>query len=68
MITVTEEFDISMSETVYTVRVPKADVVAINLDALDRAQLMEPANTAADILLDLHTLAFRQLQQSDAQQ
>lgn len=68
MITVTEEFDISMSETVYTVRVPKADVVAINLDALDRAQLMEPANTAADILLDLHTLAFRQLQQSEAQQ
>lgn len=68
MITVTEEFDISMSETVYTVRVPKADVVAINLDALDRAQLMEPANTAADIFLDLHALAFRQLQQSEAQQ
>ncbi len=67
MITVTEEFDISKQESIYTVHVPKADLISIELDPLERAQLAEPAKSAADVLLDLHTLAYRQLQQSGAQ-
>lgn len=43
-----------------------ADLRDIKLDPLERMQMNEPAKTASDIFLDLHTLAFRQEQQTKA--
>lgn len=63
MIEVHEEYDFEHARHVYTVIVPDADLVSINLDRLDRAVLAEPVKTAADILQVLQILAFRQQQQ-----
>lgn len=64
MITVKVEEDFSTGDKLIYARVPRRDLVEIKLDALDRAVLNQPEETAADIFQSLQLLAFRQQQQA----
>lgn len=63
MITVRIEEDFSTGDKLITARVPRRDLVEIELDAFDRAVLRQPEETAADIFQSLEILARRQAEQ-----
>lgn len=65
MITVEITEDFQTGDKVVVARVPKADLVEIKLDPLDRAVLDTPTKTAADIFQDLEILARRQAEQAN---
>ena len=57
--------DVIRDEVIYTLRVPRRDIVMTRLDAFDRAVVFAPANSIADALQSLQVLAFRMEQALD---
>lgn len=64
MIEVTISEDLQHNRKVVTAYIPYADLAEIKLDVIDRAVLLSPSETAADVFQDLEILARRQAQQS----
>lgn len=63
MITVEHTEDMATGDRTFIVKLPRKDMVDIQLDRWDKAVINSPAETAADILQSLQILAFRQSQQ-----
>lgn len=63
MIEVTVWTDIATGDRHFKGIVHLRDLLDIKLDPIERMQMSEPSDSAADILQDLSTLAFRQQQQ-----